>query len=394
MPSVPIVRAVALIEATRPHGPARNLIDFACRARQAGSDVPPISLSIVTFHRGALEPPNRFVAAAREAGLDVDVIQERRRFDLGVLGQLREVFERRRPDVVQSHNVKSHLLARLTGIWRSRPWIAFLHGYTATDLKDRLYNQFDRWSLGAAFQAVTVCEPFRRHLERCGVAPDRIAVQHNPVQPFEVPPDEVVAAAGSRLGIPPGAGVILSAGRLSREKGHRDLLSAVAALRRAEPDLLFRVVILGEGPERHALEKQRAVLGLAGLVLLPGHVSDVRPFFSMANLVVLPSHSEGSPNVMLEAMSAGVPVVATSVGGVPEIAEHGKSALLVSVGDIGALALSMTRLLRDPSLGRSLAAAAGDVVRVHHQPEVHCRSLVELYIRVLKQFAQERKTKR
>jgi glycosyltransferase involved in cell wall biosynthesis len=384
------IRVVALIESYRPAGPARNLIEFARAAREAKGDLPAVDLSIVTFQRGALEPPNAFVTAAREASLAVDVLAERFRFDPAVIPQLRAVIARRRPDIVQSHNVKSHLLVRLTGLSRQLPWVAFHHGYTATNLKDRVYNQFDRWSLRAASRALTVCRPFAAQLERRGVARERIRIQHNPLRPFTLATREEAEALRVRLGIPAGVPVILSVGRLSREKGCHDLLEALGRLHRRTPAAEFRLVIVGDGPEAGRLRRQAQSLGLAGRVVLAGFQNDVRPYYAMADLLVLPSHSEGSPNVLLEAMSAGVPVVATAVGGVPEIAEHEHSALLVKRGDREAIRAAIERLLGDAELRRRLAAAAREVVATRHSPETYRRAVIEVYQSALDERARTR----
>src|ERR1700694_4813917 len=168
-------------------GPAKNLIEFATRAPQARQGLPRVEISILTFTRGDT-PSNAFLAAVRDAGLNALVIPERHRFDPQTLPRLRMAVAEFRPDIIHSHNVKSNLFVRLLGLHRQYPWIAFNHGYTATDLKDRLYNQFDRWSLRVAFANVAVCRPFAQKLETYGVPPERIRIQHNSVRPFVPPP--------------------------------------------------------------------------------------------------------------------------------------------------------------------------------------------------------------
>jgi glycosyltransferase involved in cell wall biosynthesis len=364
------------MEANAVTGPAKNLIEFA---RQAARAVPPaqrVELSILTFQRGPLDPPNAFVAAARSAGIQVDVIRERRAFDLGVIPQLKAILRERRPDIVQSHNPKSHLLIRLTGIARRHCWIAFLHGYTTTDLKVRVYNQVDRWSLRGARRVVTVCEPFAEQLRRMGVRPERIAVQHNMVKPFLPAPPERVEELRQRLGVEPGVLVILCAGRLSREKGHLDLMEALGKLR-GEDLPAFRLILAGEGPERARIERKRRELGL-DCVTLVGYQQDLVPFYSLANMAALPSHSEGSPNALLEALAAGLPVVATAVGGAPEIARDEVDALLTARGDIEGMAAAIARLLRDVELRERLGARGREVTRAR-TPEAYCQSILRIY---------------
>src|SRR5207248_7230096 len=115
--------------------------------------------------------------------------------------------------------------------------------------------------------------------------------------------------------------------------------------------------------------------GIGQRIIFAGQVTDVRPFYAMSDAFVLPSHTEGSPNVLLEAMAARVPIVATAVGGVPEIVENEESALLVPANDPAALAAAIVRLLTDADLGRRLTMNAAETVSKNHSPEEYVRSL-------------------
>ena len=377
------VKLLAVIEATTVTGPAKNLLAFCRRAGAAeplGEGLPRVEATLVTFERaGADGAPNAFVKAAREAGLEVEVLRERFRFDTRVMGELRRVVERRAPDVLQTHMVKSHFFAQLSGLGKRLPWVAYHHGYTTTDLKMRAYNQLNRWSLPSAARVVTVCGPFAEQLARTGVRPERIRVLHNSVVAPQRPPAEEVAALRARLGLKEEEKVLLAVGRLSREKGHADLVRAVARLRETGPDVGFKLVILGEGPERPAVEEEARRLGVFESIVFAGHASDVRPFYALADALALPSHSEGSPNVLLEAMAAGVAVAATRVGGVPEIASDEETALLVPAHDPDALAAAFGRLLSDTTLARELAGRAREHVLAHFSPEAYARALVGIY---------------
>lgn len=391
----PTIKLLALMEATTVTGPAKHLIGFGREARAAGlaaAGLPRVEVSVVTFHRAPgrdaagenLEAaaPNAFVAAAREAGIEVDVLRERFRFDTSVLAQLREVVARREPDIIETHMVKSHFIVKALGLGRRLPWVAYHHGYTTTDLKMRLYNQINRWTLPSARHVVTVCEPFARQLARSGVARERISVRHNSVGPAEQVGAGEVEALRRRLGLAAGERVILAVGRLSREKGHADLVEALGAMRRLSPGQDFKLVIAGDGPERERAESAAAAAGVADRVVFAGHTNDVRPFYALADVLALPSHSEGSPLVLLEAMAAGLPVVATRVGGVPEIVADGESALLVEPRDARSLAAALARALADEGLSRALAANASARVAAHFSPESQARSLVEIYSRL------------
>jgi glycosyltransferase involved in cell wall biosynthesis len=120
-----------------------------------------------------------------------------------------------------------------------------------------------------------------------------------------------------------------------------------------------------------------------GRVVFAGHTPDVRPYYAAADVLALPSHSEGSPNVLLEAMAAGLPVVATSVGGVPEIATDEENALLVPAHETAAFAHALARLLTDEGLADRLGRSAAAHAVSEFSPEAYARGLVRIYRQLL-----------
>jgi glycosyltransferase involved in cell wall biosynthesis len=149
--------------------------------------------------------------------------------------------------------------------------------------------------------------------------------------------------------------IILGAGRFSPEKGFGVLVEAAATICRDQPRA--GLVLFGEGTLRGELERRIAGLGLAGRVVLPGFRTDLDSLIGGADVVVLPSYTEGLPNVALEASAAGVPVVATAVGGTPEAIGEGVNGFLVPSGQPAALAQKVNTLLRDPALCARFGAA-------------------------------------
>jgi glycosyltransferase involved in cell wall biosynthesis len=183
--------------------------------------------------------------------------------------------------------------------------------------------------------------------------------------------------------------VILIVGRLSREKDHLALLHAVSQVRRAGDEAAnVHLLIVGDGPERPRIETAIRDLGLSQAVTLTGQVPSAEPYYAVADLAVLSSLSEGSPNALLEAMSARVPVVATAVGGVPEIVSDRESALLIPPGDPGALSQAMRELLENDALAGRIAARAYELILARYTPEIRTSRLVEIYGEVL--ASQER----
>jgi glycosyltransferase involved in cell wall biosynthesis len=379
------MKILSVVEATNVNAVAKLVLDFyrsASELSPARSDFLAIEGSIVTFDRttAGADEPNDFILAVRAAGIELDVIPERRRFDLSVIPALKAVADSRGPAIIVTNSVKSHFLIWRSRLWKKYPWVAFHHGYTTTDRKMRLYNRFDRFSLPKADLIVTVCAAFARELTTMARVPaDKIRVRHNSIRPAPRPASEEVRALRERLGIANDHRVILSIGRMSKEKAHADLIEAFKQLGAANPDLNCTLVIVGDGPEREKLAATAQTSGIAGRVVFAGQVRDVQPFYAMADVFVLSSHSEGSPNVLLEAMASRVPVVATSVGGVPEMVENEKSALLVPAKDTTALAAGITRILRDSNLGLCLAEDAAAILGKNHAPEQYVDALIKIY---------------
>jgi glycosyltransferase involved in cell wall biosynthesis len=175
--------------------------------------------------------------------------------------------------------------------------------------------------------------------------------------------------------------VILFLGRLAPAKGIYDLLEAVAGIARAVPDL--RLVCAGHG-ERVAVARYAERLGIADAVKFTGWVgpSGKRALLETAAVLALPSYAEGMPVSVLEAMSAGVPVVASAVGGVPEALVDGVSGCLVAPGDKASLGRHLRRLLEDRALGARLGAAARESARLRFAPERAVPRLEEVYARL------------
>jgi len=374
------IRVLTLIESPTVTGPARNIIEFGKLGVVAEPGLPAVETMVVTYWRGAGESP--VAAAARTAGLPVATILERRRWDTGVIPQLRRIIADYRPDILESRNIKSHFLVRALGLHRQYPWVAWNHGYTERDWLDRAYSQLDRWSLQAAFRVVTVCRPFAETLERRGVDGRKITILHNFVKPFVPAPAEDVEGLRRSLGVQNQA-AILAVGRLSSEKGHAILLQAAARLEKMNQAPDFRVVLVGDGPEQENLQRLTARLGIGQRIVMAGFQTDVRPYYCLSTLLALPSYSEGSPNVVLEAMAAGLPIAATDAGGVPEILEDGVTGLLVQPGDPQAMAEAILRILRDKALASRLAAAARSCAESKYTPQAYRRSLTEFYLATL-----------
>jgi GalNAc-alpha-(1->4)-GalNAc-alpha-(1->3)-diNAcBac-PP-undecaprenol alpha-1,4-N-acetyl-D-galactosaminyltransferase len=173
-------------------------------------------------------------------------------------------------------------------------------------------------------------------------------------------PQTSAEAATTNLDLPPDRNWFVAVGRLSHEKGFDRLLSAFAEVSPACPD--WNLVIVGDGPEKSRLTEAISQHGLDERVLLPGWIESPWPSFPASSIVVLPSRYEGFPNVLLEAMSRSLPVIAFNCeSGPSEIIRPNVDGLLVDEGDVAGLAAAMQSLANDSDLRASLAASATSV---------------------------------
>jgi glycosyltransferase involved in cell wall biosynthesis len=379
----PALRVLSMVEGTWVTGPIKPLLMFANLARRGGNGRPAVNLSLITTVRSkdAHFPTNMLLTGAAEAKLQVDVLLERRAWDPRVLTQLCQLIDYHRPDIVETHQVKCHFILAQALLWRrirkDFTWIAYHHGYTKANLKLRFYEMLDRWSLRTPDRIVTVCRPFAAELIRHGARADHVVVIPNTVE-SRPPPDAVeLTELRRRWQLSEEDFVILSVGRLSPEKGHIHLIEAFRKLRsELPPQRRLTLVIIGDGPKRRHLESDAADLG--DNVRFLGHQANVWPFYFIADIFVLPSHSEGSPLVLFEAMAAGRAIVATSVGGIPETVENAVSALLVPPRDIMRLKEALRSLCADPAGRARMAVAASDALK-RFSPETYRDRILDLY---------------
>lgn len=281
-----------------------------------------------------------------------------------MVSELAQSFRRYRADVLCCHGYKADLLgwaaARRTGV----RVVSVSRGWTAATLKVRLYEAADRLGLYAMDAVVCVSEGQAAKVRRLGVPADRVVVIRNAIHAERFADADPAYAEVLRDFLPPACRrVVGAAGRLSPEKGFGVLVEAAALVRQADPEVGF--VVFGDGPLRQELTRQIAALGLSDSFALAGFRTDVDHFLPYLDLVVLPSFTEGLPNTALEAFAAGVPVVATAVGGTPEVIEEGVNGYLVPPGDPRELARRILDALGDERERRAMGLRGRQRVQDH-----------------------------
>jgi glycosyltransferase involved in cell wall biosynthesis len=325
----------------------------------------------------SLEPPPEGPLAEtfRARGVGVHRVSKGRGLDPGLPLRLAALFRRRGVTVVHTHNRMPLIYGAAAGRLAGAVVVHTRHGPG----KGTRREQWLRRGAGRLLHAYVAVSPELRDLaETLGDCPPaKLAMIENGIDiaRFSVG-DADKRAARQALGLPADAWVVGSVGRLSKEKDYPLLVRAAAPLLGREAFL----IIVGDGAEAGNIRTEVAARGVEPFVKLPGASSDVPRYLAAMDVFALSSRMEGLPLVALEAMAAGLPVVATAVGGLPGLIQHGESGFLVESGDERGLRARFEALRADPGAGRAVGARGQTRVRERHSREAMVQRYLDLYI--------------
>ncbi len=279
--------------------------------------------------------------------------------------RLARLIREQRPQILHSHTAKAGTVGRLAALLAgdARPPIVVhtfhghvLHGYFGP-LKSQAFRVLERLLGRMTTRLIAVSPQVRDDLVSLGVAPaEKFSVVRLGVELGERVRTQVVGAdARARLGIAPERFVVGWVGRMTGVKRTDDVLESLHRLRERGVDAVLLMV--GSGPDHDHVEQRASALGIVRHCYFLGYQEDVSGWYQAFDALILPSANEGTPVVVIEALAAGCPVVATSVGGVPDVVREGVDGFLVPVGDVEQLAERLARLARDPELRARMGEA-------------------------------------
>jgi len=339
------VTRVLLVHQPTDGGVGRHVADLATGLVERGHEV---------FLCGP-EPPAGLIGPYRHAQLDL-----RRaiapRTDAGVIAAYTAIVRSVRPDVIHAHSSKAGAIARLGRLGHPRvPVLYTPHGYAfagyfSRKLERAAYREIERALARLASRVVCVCEAEACLARTVGPA-KRVRVVYNGIEPASAGPVDPRVAELAESGP-----VVCALAQLRPGKGIETLIDALPQILARHPRA--RVAIGGEGPDLDALRSRAQARGTAEAVHFLGPCEDPLAVLRGAELFAHTSWAESFPYVILEAMSVGLPIVASDVGGVAEASPDGETGLLVTSGDAHELARALMRLLDDPALGARMGAAA------------------------------------
>jgi len=351
------VRILRVIARLNMGGPALHVAYLTDGLKKRGYDTTLVAGSLA---RG--EDSMAFVADARdvpvvridELGREISPLR-----DLVATFRLARLIRRERPQILHTHTAKAGTVGRvaalLTGSRRPPIVVHTFHGHVLRGyfgpVRSLFFRLLERWLASRTTALVAVSPQVRDDLVSLGIAPrERFAVIRLGIELVERVAAEQNGRAESRryLGIPDERFAIGWIGRMTPVKRTDDVLVAFKRLRDGGVDATLCMV--GDGPDRAGLEQRAYELGIVRDTLFLGYQEDVAPFYAAFDALVLPSSNEGTPVSVIEALGAGRPVVATRVGGVPDIVRDGEDGFLVEPGATDELADRLARLARDPAL--------------------------------------------
>lgn len=364
------VKVLQLISSGGYYGAENMLLNLCASQDAAGCE------NCLALFYNVHVPNVEFYERARRQGISVRMVHCKGRADWRAVRQIEEFIEADEIDIVHAHGYKADLYGFLAA-WRSdKPVVATCHNWVGGTAALGIYNHLDRLALKRFDGLAAVSDEVAQRLVDSGVSAERVKTIANgiDVQAFEQgKPLPELRAAGNK--------VIGMVARLDLQKGFEYLLRAVRELCNTFYGL--KVVIVGDGPDRAAIEKMIDKFGLQSNVLLAGQQSNMPGVYAAMDIFVLPSLNEGLPMTILEAMAASKPVVATRVGAIPKVISDGENGLLVDPRDTDGLRNALSKLLSDSDLCQQMGEKAHDWVSRNYTSEAMALKYRQMYDEVL-----------
>jgi len=345
-------KILQLISSAGIFGAENVLIDLSMELKKSGRYDP-----IVGVFDNSQNRHIELSGKSRSMGVPTITFPCRGRVDLKTVSSIARFVNKNQIDIIHSHGYKSNIYSYLSAKRTNSRLVATCHNWPSKALKMRFYALLDRYCLRNFDIICTVSEGVRLRLIGSRVPMSKIRVVMNGVSDDFFLEESPSSGLRKQLGISETAVVIGSVGRLSEEKGHRYLLRASKTILKSFPETVF--LIVGDGPLKERLKNEFN----SPSIVFAGYRQNVMPLYRCMDIFVLPSLTEGLPVVLIEAMAAKLPVIATNVGDIPKVIENNISGFLISPAQHAQLAGRIIDLMQNRSIRDQIGNTGYEVVK-------------------------------
>ena len=364
------MKVAHLIDTLAWGGAQKLLVDFVTAAVPRGLDVLVIVLRETSY-------PSQYPLLLEKAGARVSFLSITTLYDLSAVSQLLEILRREDVDILHTHLSHANILGGIAGRFARIPVVSTLHNTRSSSMRNALGRPFvERIVLRFLTSKVIAVGHTVANTHQSFFPGGKLRTVPNSVNNSAELSMEGRDVLRQKISGDSCRMIALTIGRLIMQKGHSEMLSAFAKVHSQHPDAVL--AFAGDGYLREDLEEQARSLDLDGSVRFLGYREDILSLLGASDLYVNSSHWEGLSVAMLEAMSVGVPVLATSVGDAPYLLAEGRG-VLVPPGDIEAFAREFSHLLEDPEELRALGEKGRAYVEKYHSVEAWVDATLEIY---------------
>ena len=321
-------------------GPGKTIIETALKLNNKK-----YKNYIAVFQTRKEKQDSPFIKELKKQNVPCIVLKSFNQYDPFVIFKLIKIIKKYNISVVHTHEPKSDIIGYIASLFCDVKLISTVHGWISNSKRDTFYNKLDILLLKKFDKVIVVSNLMKSQLGKEGIQVKKLELLYNSIvienyRKFKSS-NIIEKILNKKLAEP----VIATIGRLNPEKGHKDFIDAINVVIKKGFSASF--VLIGDGIEKNALQKSVKKYSLESHVFFTGYIQDIAKVYNEIDLLVLPSYTEGLPNVVLESLLMEVPVIATAVGGTPEILTHNQSGVLVEPGNFNELADSLINFLQN-----------------------------------------------
>jgi glycosyltransferase involved in cell wall biosynthesis len=362
---------MVLIATTILGGPGKGVFQLLDRLKVRGVDY------VLVAYKLKGSEDTEFIRLAKQKGYTLEIIEQSGIFNRNIFRSAVRVSAKYNINIIQSHGYKSHLVALYLHFYKKIRWLSFVHGWSSENFKVYLYGLLELFLVRFSDRVIAVSPSIQNTLNKWMVW--KVNTILNAVDKNELPGNHGGDKLRENLDINKSDFVIGTVGRLSPEKGHELLIKAIAKIKNDKVKLL----IVGDGPLKDDLLQLTTRLGVNNSVKLCGYDKNIRDYYEAFDLLILPSLKEGLPNVVLEAMVFGIPVISTDVGGVREIITDNENGWIIVAGSVDSISKKLDEVVNDKQRLEDVKHKAFMSVFPKFCPDNRASEIVKVYQELL-----------